>query len=126
MAYEIPGFSWTLVAAEDLTDSQFCAVDIDSDGKAALPTQGSRVVGVLRNKPDINESATVVSDGIVKVRIGVTGLNPGDNVTCDDDGTGIQATNTNVAFGRCITGGSPDGVATVLLQIAAGNIVAGS
>lgn len=133
MAYEIPGFSWTLEAGEDLSDSQYCAVDVNSSGKAVLPVQGKRVVGILRNHPGStfstppdSEAATIVSTGIVKARVGITGVTAGQNVTCDDDGTIIQCTSGDVALGRALQSAVAGAITTVLLQIGAGNIVATS
>ena len=54
MAYEIPGFSFTLVAAEDFRTSQFCAADVNGAGLAITPTaDGARAIGVVQNKPNI-------------------------------------------------------------------------
>lgn len=125
MAYEIPGFSWTLVAAEDLTDSQYCGVDVDSDGKAALPSAGGAGVGVLRNHPDEDQSGTIVSSGIVKGRIGPTGVNAKDNVTVDGDGKFIQASSGDAHWGRALETNAADEVGTILLQLG-GAAAAGS
>lgn len=115
MAREIPGFSFTLIAGEDLTDSQFCAVDIDGDGKAALPTQGARAIGVVQNNPDIGEAATVVVTGVVKVQVGLTGVSAGDSVTVDDDGTIIQPTSGDRAIGVSLEDTAAGLIGTVLL-----------
>jgi hypothetical protein len=121
MAYEIPGFSWSLIAGEDLTGSQFCCVDLDSSGKAVLPVQGKAVVGVLRNKPDTAATATVVSSGIVKGSIGITGVVAGNNVTTDDDGTFIQASNGDYHVGRALKSNAAGEIGTILLQIGGAN-----
>ena len=125
MAYEIPGFSFTLVAGEDLRSSQFCAVDISQAGKAVLPVQGARAVGVIQNKPDDGEAATVVVTGITKAWIGTGGIGAGDNVTVDDDGTIIRATNTDRCIGVSLLTSAAGTLGSILL-LNGGAAVAGS
>lgn len=118
MAYEIPGFSYTLIAGEDLTGSQFCAVDIErGTGAAVLPVEGDRVVGILQNKPDDGQSCTLVQTGISKVKVGATGIEAGDNVTCDDDGTIIQASSGDIIVGVAMKTNASGELGTVLLQL---------
>ena len=117
MAYEIPGFSWTLIAGEDLTASQFCGIDVDGDGEAVLPVEGGRCVGFTRNKPDTGEEVTVVSTGIVKAQIGITGVVAGNNVTVDDDGTVIQAANGDISVGVALKTNASGEIGTILLLI---------
>lgn len=119
MAWEIPGFSWTRQAGEDLTDSQYCAVDL-SGGEVVLPSAGGNVVGILRNKPDDGQSATIVTTGIVMVRVGTTGINADDIVTADSDGTIVQATAGDFGIGRALETTAPGGVGTVLLLLGIG------
>lgn len=125
MAYEIPGFSWTLIAGEDLATSQFCGIDVDSSGEAVLPVQGGRCVGVVRNKPAIDETVTVVSTGITKASIGITGVTAGNNVTVDDDGTIIQATSGDTSIGIALQTTPAGEIGTVLLLIGQ-SVVTGS
>lgn len=115
MAYEIPGFSFTLLAASDLSGSQFCGVDVDSAGKAALPVQGKRCIGFIQNKPKSGEAATIVVSGVTKVKVGITGLVAGNNVTVDDDGTAIQPTNLDRAIGVALKSSAVGEIGTVLL-----------
>lgn len=126
MAYEIPGFSFTLVAGEDLTESQFCAIDVEqATGHAILPNVGSRAIGVIQNKPDDGEAATVVVTGVTKVFVGTGGIGAGDNVTVDDDGSIIRATSDDLCIGIALTNASAGALGTVLL-LNAGAAVAGS
>lgn len=125
MAYEIPGFSWTLIAGEDLSSSQFCGIDVNSDGEAVLPVQGGRCVGVTRNKPVADAETTVVSTGIVKAKIGITGVVAGNNVTVDDDGTVIQATSGDISIGIALKTNASGEIGTVLLLIGQ-SVVTGS
>lgn len=116
MAYEIPGFSWTLVAGEDLSDSQFCGVNIDTDGTAILPAAGV-IAGVTRNKAVEGESATIVSTGIVMGQIGTGGVTAGDTVSCDTDGTFIAG--GTVKCGRALKTNAAGEVGSILLLISA-------
>lgn len=89
MAFEIPGFSFTLPAAADLSASQFRFVNADTTAglsKAALPAAGGRAIGVLQNKPTAGLAATIVQTGIVKVEVGTGGVTAGDTVQCLADG----------------------------------------
>lgn len=117
MAYEIPGFSWTLIAGENLSTKQHCGVDINSDGEAVLPVQSSDIVGVLRNKPVEGGTATIVTTGIVMAKIGITGVVAGNNVTVDDDGTFIQATSGDRLAGRALKTNAAGEIGTILLLI---------
>lgn len=117
MAYEIPGFSWTLVAGEDLSLSQFCGVDVDAEGKAELPTGGGRCVGFVQNKPKLNHSATIVTSGITKVQVGVTGIEAGNTVTVDDDGTVVQAVSGDRGIGVALKTNAAGELGTVLLLL---------
>ena len=92
MAYEAPGFSWTLVAAADYSASQFRFIDVQAaTGKGLAPSvAGQRVVGVRQNKPKANEAATVVSSGISIVEAGAA-VTVGDDVMTDTSGRCITA-----------------------------------
>lgn len=126
MAYEIPGFSFTLVAGEDLTESHFCAVDVEvSTGHCVLPDKGGRAIGVVQNKPDDGEAATIVVTGVTRVLVGEGGIIAGNNVTVDDDGTIIQAASTNRCLGVALSTASEGTLGTVLL-LNGGAQVAGS
>lgn len=126
MAYEIPGFSWTLVAGEDLTESQYCGVDLElTTGQAVLPSAGGRIIGVLRNKPDDEQPATVVSSGVVMGLIGDTGVVAGNNVTVDADGAFIQASSGDTHCGIAVKSNAAGEIGTILLQLG-GAAAAGS
>jgi hypothetical protein len=126
VAYEIPGFSFTLVAGENLSSSHFCAVDVEvSTGQVILPTAGGRAIGVIQNKPAEGEAATIVVSGVTKVLIGVGGIIAGNNVTVDDDGTIVQAASGNRCLGIALSTGAEGTLGTVLL-LNGGATVAGS
>lgn len=68
MAYEIPGFSFSLDAGADLRERQFRFCDIDADGEAVVATALGRMVGVINNKPNVGEATTVFGSGVSMVR----------------------------------------------------------
>jgi hypothetical protein len=125
VAWEIPGFSFTLPAGDDFTHSQFCACDVDDVPSAIFPTEGLRAIGVIQNKPDIDEPATIVTTGITKVLVGVTGIKARDNVTVDDDGTIIAAASGDRCIGVALTTTASGLLGTVLL-LNGGAVVAAS
>jgi|SRR5215471_12816084 len=67
MAYEIPGFSFTLPAGADLSATPYVFVDVNGSGLAVAATAAGRCIGVLGNKPKSGESATIIQSGIVQV-----------------------------------------------------------
>lgn len=116
MAYEIPGFSFTVPASTGVTGTQFRFVSIDGNGEAVF-TAGAGAIGVMTNKPDGDGiAATIVRDGIVKVQAAGSTVSQGDLVTSDSSGRASAGTSTN-ALGRVVAGssGSTDRVLSVLL-----------
>ena len=125
MAYEIPGFSWTPLAGEDLSSSQFCGVDIDSAGEAVLPAAGGRCVGFIRNKPALGEAVTLVTTGIVMAEVGATGINAGDNVSVNAAGKVVQSVSGDISVGVALSTNASGEVGTILLLIGQ-SVVTGS
>lgn len=117
MAYEIPGFSFTLVAGEDLRTSQFVAVDVDANGKAITPTaDGARCIGILQNKPNINEPATIVVSGVSKAKAGVGGLTAGAGVRAMTDGRITAEAALSHSIGVALKTVAVNEIGTVLLM----------
>lgn len=114
-AYEIPGFSYTLPAASDLTGSQYRFVDINSSLQATTPTAGGRVVGVRQNKPNTGQATTIVHGGISIVQ-GGEAITAGANVATAATGKAMTADEgdevVGVAFTAC---GADDEYMAVLL-----------
>lgn len=119
MAYEIPGFSWTLPASTGILNTQFRFVTINASGQAAFPAAGAHVVGVMTSKPKTSgEATTVVSDGIVKVQAAAAStITTGDLVAASSAGRVILGTSNNVVVGRVVSGssGSASRILSVLL-----------
>ena len=93
MAYQIPGFSHSLISSADYSGEdinevnyQFRFVKVDN-GEVVLTDEDDVSVGVMQNRPDADQSATIYSTGVTKLTVtqGVT-INAGDSVKCGDDG----------------------------------------
>jgi hypothetical protein len=72
VANEVNFFSYSFVAAADLSAKQFYAVAIDSAGKVNVAGAGVPVAGVLTNKPTSGQEASVAILGISKAVAGGT------------------------------------------------------
>lgn len=119
MAYEIPGFSFTLKASSNVINKQFRFVSIDTSGEATFPVDGGPVVGVMTNKPTaVGQAATVVHDGIVKVEATESDtLGLGDTVQSSTVGGAVIHSTGNIAVGKVVDGssGSTGRILSVLL-----------
>ena len=79
----------SLVAASDLSGKQYYFVAVDTDGKAALTGDDGNPIGVLQNKPEAGQAATVAIAGVTKLYIGTeSGLGAGYTVGCDSNSAG--------------------------------------
>lgn len=98
MSFQSNGVDITLVAAADLSSSQFLGVKVDSNGKAALAGAGEFAIGVLQNKPTSGQIATVRVAGVTKMVAAGT-FNAGVLVTTDSASKATTATGarTNTA-----------------------------
>ena len=92
MAYEIPGFSFTLPAGQDFRTGagQFRFVNINSVAKAVVPALGGQVVGVRQMRPNLNEATTIVGSGVSFVEA-AGAITAGQEVTCDATGRAVVA-----------------------------------
>jgi predicted RecA/RadA family phage recombinase len=98
VAYEQPGYKFTLLAAADLRTHQFKFVDVDATGRAALGANGGRVIGVNQGKPNTGEAVEITHSGISKVYAGAA-VAAGDEIMSDATGRAITATSTNQRIG---------------------------
>lgn len=114
MAFEQPGFSFTLVAAADLSASQFRACNVDATGKAALPAAGGRIVGIIQNKPKIAESTTIMLMGISIVEAGAA-IVAGADLQTEATGRMITAVATNQIAAIALEAASAAGVFIAVL-----------
>ena len=99
MAYELPGFRYTLVAGEDLSDHQYRFVKLNASGEAVKVTAiTDEPAGVLQNDPGSGEEATVLATGITKlVADGVIAMAAELGTSADGEGDSIvSGTDTTV------------------------------
>ena len=114
MAYEIPGFSYTLPAgATALT--QFTAVKVDANGLAVVADAAGDIVGVVQNKPQPGVAATIMCNGI-SIMLTAGAITAGDQVAVDATGAATAATTGQVAVGTALDSAASGEFATVLLR----------
>jgi hypothetical protein len=122
MAYEIPGFSWTLPAAADFTGSQFRFVDVNSSAKAANPTANARAIAVRQNRCNTDQAATLVTDGISIVEAGGP-ITAGADVSTDATGRATASAAGNRVLGVALETASGAGVKIAVLLLPRGGVV---
>jgi hypothetical protein len=109
----------TYPASGDLSASQYCFVDMASDGEVQIcATTGEAALGVLTNKPTAaGYEASVQVGGQAIVKFGGT-VTPGGTVMTDTSGRAIAHTGTNKVLGIYVgTANSASGeYHSVLLQ----------
>lgn len=97
--------SLSLPASADLSASQFCFVNIDGNGRIALPSAGGDAVGVLQDKPDAIDRAGQVGmlnmSGRLKVKASA-GITAGAKVKTDVAGNALTATSGSHVLGTCL------------------------
>jgi hypothetical protein len=124
VAWEIPGFQFTLPAGADLSASQFCFVNADTTAagsRAVLPAAGGRVVGVLQNKPNAAGLAcSLIVDGVSKVKVGTGGATAGGTLKALADGTVTTAGAGTYAVGIALETGVAGQLIPVLLTPSGG------
>ena len=108
----------SLVAASDLSGKQYYFVAVDTDGKAALTGDDGNPIGVLQNKPEAGEAATIAIAGVTKLYIGTeSGLGAGYNVGCDSNSAGKVSDTGSFRMGVALEDPTSDGdIVSVLLQ----------
>jgi hypothetical protein len=116
MAREVVIFSKSMLAAADLSSSQFLAITPDSSGKAALATDGAAAIGVLQNKPTSGNVAEVMVLGETKFQVGVGGVTSGDLVSATSTGAAQTADSGDYVLGWTMDTGAAGDFVTVVLS----------
>jgi hypothetical protein len=119
---------FSLPASADLSASQFCGVKLDTNGRLALPTAGTAIIGVLYTKPAAIDRAGQVygaGSGIRKLKFGGT-VAAGDPLKVDASGRFLTATANDVLAGSCVAiavvAGSINDIGTGILSGSAATI----
>lgn len=125
-AYEIRGTIRTLIAAADYRLKQYHFVAVEATtGKALLNAAvTAKTYGVLQNKPNIGEPASVMINGISFV-VADSAVVAGDSIGSSADGqadTIAEGTETTVyKVGTCLVAAANAGeLATIELNLPAG------
>lgn len=122
--YEIPGFSFSLTAASDLSGSQYRFCKCDANGQADAPSAGGLVVGVRQNKAASGRAVTVMADGISLVEAGSGGVTGGAKVTTDNAGRCVAAATGNITHGIALTAAASGEFAAVLILLSPDSVSA--
>lgn len=107
--------SFSLPAGADLTAKQFCGVVCNSSGAAAAAGAAAFVVGILQNKPNTGQPATITYGGVSKGLLGGT-VAAGAKVTTDAAGKFVTATTGQAVAGTALVGGSSGEVVPILVN----------
>lgn len=91
-----------LVAGADLTASQHLFVVVNASGKAAVAGAGVAIDGVLQNKPDTDQAATVWGCGSVSKVVAGAAVAAGALVAPNASGQAITAVSGNYIAGRAL------------------------
>ncbi len=123
MAFEIPGFAYTLEASGDLSLQQFHCMAVDGNGQAVAAGSGAQIAGVLQNDPELQgEAATIVQTGVTKAKAGAA-VAQGAEVMSDADGEVITATSGNRVVGTALqAAANADEIISVLLLPGGGQL----
>lgn len=91
MSYENPIQVLSFTAGEDLRTSQFCAVKIHTDGTVKVAGAGDGAIGILQNKPNQGEIASVMVSGVSLAKFGEAIGNAGVNLKVGAGGKLVNA-----------------------------------
>ena len=107
--------SFSLPAGADLTAKQYHAVVVNSSGAAAAAGANVFVAGVLQNKPNSGQPATVTYGGVSKAVCGGN-VAAGAKLTTDSAGKLVTATTGQAVVGTALAAGASGEVIPVLVN----------
>jgi hypothetical protein len=106
----------SMSAGEDLSSSQYQIVYVDAANSVKQRnSQGAPGIGILNNKPQSGEHASVVVMGLTRCVAGDT-IAAGNWITVSASGTGIPVSSGEYIFGKSITGVASGSVFQMLVQ----------
>ena len=117
MAYEIPGFTFSLPAGADFFTGgvQFRFVAINASGQAVAPTAGGLVIGVRYTKAKLNEACTIVQSGIALVESGDATIVAGSLLGVTATGTVRVALTGDYIIGQALETSAATGIIIAVL-----------
>ena len=95
----------TLIAAADLSGSQFHFAKMDSAGKAAICGNGDAAFGVIEVGGTAGAASTITVRGKVMVKCGAA-VTIGDDVGIDAAGKAVNAASGDIIVGRAYETGA--------------------
>lgn len=119
MAYEIAAHDYPFEAGEDLTGQQFRFVKVDTAGKVVRAGNNELAIGVLQNKPDSGQAASVRCGGISKIVAGGV-ITAGDRVGSDSQGRAKGGASAAVTLGIALDAAAAAGEVISFLHQPAG------
>jgi len=119
MAYHVKVLNHTFEVNQDLSENQFHAVVLDSNGQIGLPIDnGDLAVGILQEDPLDEEYGAVMVYGISKAVFGEI-VEAGNEVTAGSDGRLLIATEGDRVLGLCLVGAGVGETGTILISSSA-------
>lgn len=117
MAYQnVSHHSVSLVAAGDLSAKQFCAIAVNSAGRAAIADADDQVIGIVQNNPAAGQAANVAYGGVSKAKLGGT-VAAGARVTSNASGEIIAAASAgDSVIGVALNGGASGEIISILVN----------
>ena len=112
----------SLLANADLSAKQYFGIEpVAASGvtKAALAGNGEDIIGVLQNKPESGEAATIAISGVTKASAGGV-ITAGGNVALDAAGEFVAAASGDVIVGVNVGKTTADGDIFELLLLPRG------
>jgi len=110
MAFSKLEFMYTMKAAADLSGVQYHIMRQDAAHSCNVASEAvnSTMIGILQNKPESGENATIADEGISKVVAGAA-ITQGLHVTCNGSGRAAAVGSGDVALGRALEAAGADG-----------------
>lgn len=117
MAYEnVSHHCVSLVANGDLSAKQFCAVAVNSAGRAVVADAEDQVIGIVQNNPAAGQAANVAYGGVSKGKLGGT-VAAGARVTANASGEIIAAASAgDSVVGVALNGGASGEIISILVN----------
>jgi hypothetical protein len=116
MAFEENKISVTLPASGNLSASQYCFVEVNSSGQAAVAGDGAHADGILQNDPAAaGRAAEVAIGGVVKVLCGGV-VTRGGPVGSDAAGKAVNAASGDIILGTALETGANGAIIAMLFH----------
>lgn len=110
-----PVLNISLIAAADLSSSQWYAVKIDTSGLATLCGAGEDAIGILQNIPESGQVASVMVDGETLVALGGS-VTAGDALTADSAGKIVAGSTITANFATAMESGNSGEVVRAVMK----------